>query len=121
MAHDDTSDLGPMETADCPQCDTAVSAPAVAQAAPASQESPAPNNMVSLAEFLAGRINRMKEELRRVEKQTGVMMNRLIREVDHSVARKLQRDIGRLDTHHAELNERIKRDATRYRRFVELL
>lgn len=78
------------------------------------------HNVVSMADYMAARVEKLRSELQRVEKQTGRMMNQLIREIDHSVARRLQRDIGRLDSYHAELNKRIKLETNRYKRFVQV-
>ena len=75
-------------------------------------------NVVSMAAYLAERLETLKSEIRRVEKQTGQMMNQLIREIDHSVARRLQRDIGRLDSYHADLSKRIKSVMNRHQRYV---
>lgn len=78
------------------------------------------SNVVSIVSYLQARVDKLRSELQRVEKQTGLMMNQLIREIDHSVARRLQRDIGRLDSYHAELNKRIKQESSRYKRYVEI-
>lgn len=90
------------------------------QAQQVQDQKNAKSNVVSMAAFLAERVEKLRLELQRVEKQTGQMMNQLIREIDHSVARRLQRDIGRLDSYHAELNKRIKIEANRYKRYVEV-
>lgn len=90
------------------------------QAQQLQTEKAAKSNVVAMADYMAARVEKLHAELQRVEKQTGRMMNQLIREIDHSVARRLQRDIGRLDSYHTELNKRIKLETNRYRRFVQV-
>jgi len=117
---DDNSILMASDDTIKPQCETAEAIAPDEVESTESSEGVVQQDIVSLADYLAERIRKHTQELQRVEKQTGTMMNQLIREVDHGAARRLQRDIGRLDSYHTEVKERIQRDTLRYQRYSDV-
>lgn len=73
--------------------------------------------LIQIADFLRKKFLRTGTELSSVERKTTRLMSRLIREPDHTVARKLQREIGRLENRHTELSQQRKRYLTLRNRF----
>jgi len=82
------------------------------------RELPSRCKVIVLTDYLERRVYAVKSELKRVERQTSLLMNRLIHEKDHSIARKLQQEIGRMDERHTKLNDRLKLDESRYHQYT---
>ena len=75
-------------------------------------------SVVAMSEYLAQRIQVISYELKDLEQTTSILMNQLIREKDHAIARRLQKEIGRLDTEHVQLNERLRAEKKRQQLYI---
>ncbi len=106
-----------LRTEACPQCHES-EADTAGNAVPL-QSQVCQQPVVAIVEYLVERVQMLLTEISDIEHNTSVLMNRLIHEKDHSVARRLQRDIGELDARHAHVNERLCDEKKRLQTYSE--
>lgn len=106
--------------ADCPQC-----AESKGHALPKRKSSAKQNKVIRrgdiiyLKDYIAERMATTRQHLGRIERKTSELMSRLIREKDQSVARRLQRDIGRLEGTYSDLRKFLMHDQGLHKRLCQ--
>ncbi len=74
--------------------------------------------VIHMHDYLNARVQSVRDEIKELERVTGILMNQLIREKDQGIARRLQREIGRLDSQHSQLNEVLQAEEQRQDRYA---
>lgn len=77
--------------------------------------------VINLEEYLSRRVMLIEDAVSRVEARKSTFMKQLIRERDHSIARRLQREINNLDEHDTRLKKLLQSAQDRYDRYTEYL
>ena len=104
------------ETVDCPQCDPHDPLPVTVRSELVAKIASQP--VVSMVEYVAKRVEWLSVQLEEVERTTSVFMNQLIHERDHTIARRLQREIGQLDAQHSHLSDLMRIEKKRRQRYA---
>lgn len=82
--------------------------------APAVKE----NQVINIEKYLADCVQSLSFQLKEIENTISMLMNRFIREKDHTVARYIQREIDCLDEEHARIHDRLREEKRRHQRYA---
>lgn len=104
---------------DCPQClsldKAALTKSSKSEKLPASHT----GRVIYLDKYLADRVQSLLFQIEETDRTTSILMNKLILEKDHAIARRLQREIGRLDAKHVSLYDQLREEKRRHQRHAE--